>query len=64
MQDESGSVREWLVPFAFFICAGWTVWHAPALILDFIPPANPSLLDQMSELHLRKDVTPGLPGLF
>ena len=64
MQDESGSVREWLVPFAFFVCAGWTIWHAPALILDFIPPANPSLLDQMSELHLRKDVTPGIPGLF
>lgn len=64
MQDESGSLREWLVPFAFFICAGWTIWHAPAFILDFIPPSNPSLLDQISELHLRKDVTPGLPGLF
>ncbi len=64
MQEESGNLREWLVPFAFFVCAGWTIWHAPALILDFIPPANPSLLDQMSELHQRKDVTPGLPGLF
>jgi TRAP-type mannitol/chloroaromatic compound transport system permease small subunit len=64
MQDESGGLREWLIPFAFFVCAGWTIWHAPALILDFIPPDNPSLLDQMSELHERKDVTPGLPGLF
>jgi TRAP-type mannitol/chloroaromatic compound transport system permease small subunit len=64
MRDESGSLWEWLVPFAFFICAGWTIWHAPAFILDFIPPGNPSLFDQMSELHLRKDVTPGLPGLF
>ena len=43
---------------------GLGVWHAPAYILDFIPPANPSLLDQMSELHERKDVAPGLSGLF
>ena len=64
MQDESGSLWEWLVPFAFVICAGWTIWHAPAFILDFIPSSNPSLLDQISELHVRKDVTPGLPGLF
>lgn len=64
MQDESGSIREWLIPFAFFVCAGWTIWHAPAFILDFIPHDSASLLDQMSELHLRKDVTPGLPGLF
>lgn len=64
MRDESGSLREWLIPFAFFICAGWTIWHAPAFILDFIPPESASLVDQMSELHKRKDVTPGLPGLF
>jgi TRAP-type mannitol/chloroaromatic compound transport system permease small subunit len=64
MEDESGSLWEWLIPSAFFVCAGWAIWHAPAYILDFIPPSNPSLLDQMSELHLRKDVTPGLPGLF
>jgi len=64
MKDESGSFWEWIIPFAFFVCAGWAVWHAPAYILDFIPPENPSLFDQMSELHLRKDVTPGMPGLF
>jgi len=64
MQDESGSLREWLIPFAFFVCAGWTIWHAPAFILDFIPPDSPSLVDQMSELHLRKDVSPDMPGLF
>ena len=64
MKDDSGSLWEWLVPFAFFICAGWAVWHAPAYILDFIPSSNLSLVDQMSELHLRKDVTPGMPGLF
>jgi len=64
MQDESGSLREWLIPFAFVICAGWATWHTPAYILDFIPPDNPSLFDQMSELHLRKDVTPEMAGLF
>lgn len=64
MSQASGSLREWLLPFAFFVCAGWTTWHAPAFILDFIPPDNASLLDQVSELHERKDVIPGLPGLF
>ena len=64
MHDESGTLREWLVPFAFVVCGGWAIWHAPAYILDFIPPASDSLRDQMSELHLRKDVTPDFPGLF
>ena len=64
MQEQSGSLREWLIPFAFVICAGWAIWHIPAYILDFIPPSNSSLLDQMSELHLRKDVTPEMAGLF
>ncbi len=64
MKDLSGGLWEWLVPFAFIVCAGWAIWHAPAYLLDFIPPANQSLFDQMSELHARKDVAPGLPGLF
>ena len=64
MRDQSGSLIEWLIPFAFFICAGWATWHTPAYLLDFIPPDNPSLFDQMRELHLRKDVTPDLSGLF
>jgi len=64
MQDESGSLIEWLLPFAFVICAGWAVWHTPAYILDFIPPASESLRDQMSNLHQRKDVSPNLGGLF
>ena len=64
MQDESGSFWEWFFPFVFVICAGWATWHTPAYILDFIPPENPSLLSQMSELHLRKDVTPEMAGLF
>ena len=64
MNEKSGSLVEWLVPFAFLFCAGWAIWHTPAYILDFIPPANESLFDQMSALHARKDVTPNLPGLF
>ena len=64
MKAESGGLWEWLVPFAFILCAGWAIWHTPAYILDFIPPSSQSLFDQMSELHARKDVTPGLPGLF
>ena len=64
MKDETGSLIEWLFPAAFFACAGWAVWHAPAYILDFIPPENPSLYDQISELHQRKDAAPGLDGLF
>jgi len=64
MRDESGSLIEWLVPIAFVICAGWAIWHTPAYILDFIPSEKQSLVDQMTELHKRKDVTPDLPGLF
>ena len=64
MDEESGSLLEWLVPIAFFICGGWVIWHAPAYILDFLPPSNPSLFDQISELHQRKDVTPGMSGLM
>ena len=64
MQNESVKMREWLIPFAFVFCAGWTIWHMPAFILDFIPPENASLLDQITELLQRKDVTPELSGLF
>jgi len=64
MQDKSGSLLEWLIPFAFIFCAGWAIWHTPAYILDFIPSENESLVLQMTDLHQRKDVTPNLPGLF
>ena len=62
--DESGGLKEWVIPFAFVFCAGWVIWHGPAYILDFIPHDNPSMIAQMTDLHERKDVTPGLPGLF
>ncbi len=64
MKEQTGGLWEWLIPGAFIICMGWAIWHTPAYILDFIPPENPSLFDQMSELHERKDVTPGVGGLF
>ncbi|MEM7043716.1 MAG: TRAP transporter small permease [Pseudomonadota bacterium] len=64
MEQKTGTLWEWLIPLGFVVCFGWVIWHTPALILDFIPPDNPSLVDQMSALHQRKDVTPDLPGLF
>ncbi|MFY0618982.1 MAG: TRAP transporter small permease [Shimia sp.] len=60
----TGALIEWVLPIAFLICAGWAVWHTPAYILSFIPPANESLFEQMSQLHYRKDVTPDMKGLF
>lgn len=64
MEKEPGSLVEWLVPLAFVLCSGWAIWHIPAYLLDFIPPADQSLNDQISALHARKDVAPDLPGLF
>ncbi len=64
MEQKTGSLLEWIVPGALLVCIGWAIWHTPAYILDFIPPGNQSLLDQMSELHKRKDVAPGLDGVF
>ncbi len=63
-EESTGDIWEWVIPFAFVICAGWAIWHGPAYLLDFIPPASQSLVDQMTDLHQRKDVLPGLPGLF
>ena len=63
-EETTGSFFEWFYPFAFFACMGWVVWHGPAYILDFIPPQNESLINQMSDLQVRKDITPNLPGLF
>ncbi|MFK8082260.1 MAG: TRAP transporter small permease subunit [Granulosicoccus sp.] len=64
MKDESGTLLQWLIPIAFVFTAGWVIWHIPAYILDFLPPASESLMSQISELHKRKDVTPDMAGLF
>lgn len=64
MRDESGGFWEWVIPSAFIVCASWVIWHMPAFILDFLPPSSESLFDQISQLHLRKDVTPDMAGLF
>jgi TRAP-type C4-dicarboxylate transport system permease small subunit len=64
VKDESGTFIEWLIPALFVVCAGWAIWHTPAYILDFIPPESDSLVEQMSQLHVRKDVTPDMAGLF
>ena len=63
-KDNTGSLLEWLYPFSFFVVMGWAIWHTPAYLLDFIPPDSESLRDQMTQLAIRKDVTPNLPGLF
>ena len=63
-ETSKGSLTEWAYPFMFFVCAGWAVWHTPNYILDFLPPESESLVDQMTQLAIRKDVTPGLSGLF
>ncbi len=55
---------DWTIPGVFILCMGWTIWHIPAFLLDLIPPKNPSLYDQISELHERKDIIPGLSGPF
>ncbi len=64
MHEKSGSLVEWLVPLAFVFCAGWLTWHAPAFILDWFPPDEPSQVDKLSALFRRNDITPELPGLF
>jgi len=64
MKDESGSFWEWVIPMAFIVCASWVIWHIPAFILDLLPPESESLRAQIGALHLRKDVTPDMAGLF
>ncbi|SNY91619.1 TRAP-type mannitol/chloroaromatic compound transport system, small permease component [Cohaesibacter sp. ES.047] len=64
MRESTGELREWIIPSAFLICAGWVIWHMPAFILDLYPPDNQSLVEILRQLHERKDVSPGLPGLF
>ena len=64
MEQSSGSLREWLAPLGFILCAGWVTWHMPAFILDWAPPADSSQFDKLSALFRRLDVAPGLGGLF
>ncbi len=64
MQPTSGSLKEWLVPLGFILCAGWLTWHMPAFILDWAPPSDASQFDKLSALFKRIDVTPDLNGLF
>ena len=64
MKDETGGFWEWVIPFSFFITASWVVWHLPAYILTFAPHANESKLAQVTAIHVSKDVSPNLPGLF
>ena len=40
------------------------MWHLPAFILDWAPPADPSAFDSLAAQHGRNDATPGMAGLF
>lgn len=62
--ERSGSLVEWLVPLGFILCGGWIVWHIPAFTLDWNPPTDQSVYDQLSDRYSKNDVTPGLGGLF
>jgi len=63
MNQKSGGLIEWLVPFGFVICAGWVIWHIPAFTLDWNPPTDQSARDNLAGIFARNDVTPGLGGL-
>ena len=63
-EPETGSLMEWVIPFAFAFCVGWVIWQMPAFILDLLPAQNESYVAQITELHQRKEITPNLPGLF
>ncbi len=63
MQEKSGNLLEWLLPFGFILCAGWLAWHLPAFTLDYWPP-DPSQAENLRGLHHRNDVTPGMGGPF
>ena len=63
-EKQTGHLGEWLWPTAFLLCAGWTIWHVPAFLLDLFPSENESLYAQIADLHTRKNVLPDLPGLF
>ncbi len=63
-EKQTGHLGEWLWPTAFLLCAGWTVWHVPAFLLDFFHANDESLRAQIADLHTRKNVAPNLPGLF
>jgi TRAP-type C4-dicarboxylate transport system permease small subunit len=64
MEEETGGLMEWVIPFCFVICASWAIWHLPAYILTLNPHENASKLAQVTAIHQTKDVTPNLPGLF
>ena len=64
MSDTKIATTEWLVPFLFFLCAGWATWHMPAYILDFSGFEPGSAFDQLSAQFKRNDVTPEMGGVF
>jgi len=64
LEDKHENALEWLIPFAFILCAGWITWHLPAFILTCFPPEDASNYDKLSALFDRVDVTPHFYRLF
>lgn len=64
MTEKNGTLTEWVWPSAFVVAMGWVIWHLPAFILDFAPHEKPSQLEKVKAIHISKDVTPDMAGLF
>jgi TRAP-type C4-dicarboxylate transport system permease small subunit len=64
MNKQSGHLMDWVIPALFVLCASLTLWHMPAFLLDFGNYENASKVIQIQDYFDRKQITPGLPGLF
>jgi len=62
MTRQSGHLLDWIIPVCFVVCAGWSVWHLPGFMLDFVGYENPSKTVQIQDYFDRKQVTPWLKG--
>ncbi|MGB0439533.1 MAG: TRAP transporter small permease subunit [Paracoccaceae bacterium] len=63
-KTSNGSLLEWIMPLVFIVAAGWTVWHLPAYMIDWITYESDSLRQQVTAIHRANDVTPNMAGLF
>ncbi len=64
MDQKSGTLWEWVIPMACFLCCAWVVWQLPAFFLDFFPYPKESQELQVKAIFEKSDFWPGLPGLF
>lgn len=62
MTKQSGNLMDWVIPTCFLFCIGWTIWHLPAFLLDYVGYANESKAIQIQDYFDRKQITPWLSG--